>query len=109
MARPKLKPTKEKRTIVRSLAAYGFRHETIARAIGIRSPKSLRKHYREELDRGQLEANAKVAQTAFQMASSGQHPVMTIYWLKCRAGWKESRDSSLPVAPPAFIVAQEAA
>jgi hypothetical protein len=39
-------------------------------------------------------ANAKVAQTMFSMASSGQHPGMTAMWLKCRMGWKEPRTST---------------
>ena len=45
MARPKFKPTDANRTTVRSLAAYGTKHEEIAKIIGLRSAKTLRKHF----------------------------------------------------------------
>lgn len=34
-------------------------------------------------------ANARVANTAFQLAVSGASPKSTFSWLKARAGWKE--------------------
>ena len=40
--------------------AEPFRGEEIARFIGLRSPKTLRRHFREELDRAATEANAQV-------------------------------------------------
>ena len=43
--------------------AEPFRGEEIARFIGLRSPKTLRRHFREELDRAATEANAQVAQS----------------------------------------------
>ena len=106
---PKLNPTDEQRRKAKILSACGTPHEKIAEVMGIRSPKTLRKHFREELDLGALEANAKVASTLYQMATSGQHPTATMFWLKCRAGWKE-RPTFDPgnVLPPPFIVAQEA-
>jgi hypothetical protein len=109
MPRPKLNPTEEQRRKVKILSAYGTPHEKIAEAMGIRSPKTLRKHFRAELDLGAVEANAKVAGTLYQMATSGECPTATMFWLKCRAGWKEraSLDAG-HVSPPPFIVAQEA-
>jgi len=65
MPRPKLNPTEEQRRKVKILSACGTPHEKIAEAMGIRSPKTLRKHFREELDLGALEANAKVASTLY--------------------------------------------
>jgi hypothetical protein len=49
----------------------------------------LRLAFRDELDKAAIEANAKVAQTCYQMAISGQHPAATFFWLKTRAGWRE--------------------
>lgn len=109
MPRPNLNPSDEQRKKVKQLAACGFTHETIGQAIGVRSPKTLRKHFREQLDRGALEANANVALTGYQMAISGKHPLLTMFWLKCRLGWKEQQDFSVAPAPPPFIVAKEAA
>jgi hypothetical protein len=55
------------------------------------SDETLRKHYRDELDLGMTKANAKVVQTAFQQATSGKSPAMTMFWLKTRMGWKETQ------------------
>ena len=109
MPRPKLNPTEEQRRKVKALSAFGTAHEKIAEAIGIHSPKTLRKHFRKELDLGATEANAKVATTMFQMATSGKFPSATMFWLKCRAGWKERVSFEAgQVSPPPFIVAQKA-
>jgi hypothetical protein len=42
------------------------------------------------LDIGAAKATAAVAQTLFKMASSGQCPAATIFWMKTRAGWRET-------------------
>ena len=110
MPRPKMNPTDEQRRLVKSLAAVGTPQAGIGSMVGIRSEKTLRKHFREELDRGSAEANANVGRTLYQMATSGQHPAATIFWLKCRAGWNE-RSTVEPAAikPPNFVVTQEGA
>jgi hypothetical protein len=90
MARPTFLPTDEQRRLVKSLAAYGMKYDSIARRLRIRSTKTLSKHFREELDAGETEANAQVAQTLFQMAISGEQPASTMFWLKTRAGWRET-------------------
>ena len=41
------------------------------------------------IERGRDAAIANVSQTAYQMAVSGEHPAMTMFWLKTRARWKE--------------------
>jgi hypothetical protein len=81
--RPSFQPTEEQRKQVKKLSALGFRHDDICRIIGLRSPKSLRKHFREELSRGMAEANAVVARKAYEMAISGHCLAMTIFWAKC--------------------------
>jgi hypothetical protein len=56
------------------------------------SPPTLSKHYREELDTGKIQANAKVAEALFNRATKGGAQAVTamIFWLKCQAGWKET-------------------
>ena len=75
-----------------AMAAYGISEEEVARTIGDHGidPKTLRKHFRHQLDIGATKANSAVAQTAYQMATSAKCPAATIFWLKCRAGWKET-------------------
>ena len=108
MARPQFIPTNEQRGLVKSMAAMGIQHEHIAWKIGVRSPKTLRKHFREELDLGATEANYKVAKTLFQMATSGEHPAATIFWVKTRNGFREHPPlGGASAVPPPFIVARE--
>ncbi len=107
MPRPRLQPSDEQRRMVKTLSALGIPQKQIARQVGIRSDKTLRKHFREELDRGETEANTKVAQTLFGMAISGQHPAATFFWLS-RSGWRDRRTfERTTIAPPPFVVAKE--
>jgi hypothetical protein len=79
--RPSFKPTKEQRKMVKSLATIGMRHDHIASVIGIRSPKTIRKHFRKELSLGAAEALAAVTRVAYEMAVSGKYPEMIEYCL----------------------------
>ena len=107
MARPKVVPTEEQRLTVKSLSAYGIKQEGIARILRLRSLKTLRKHFREELTLGEIEAVAQVAQTHYQMAKSGKHPASTIHFLK-RQRWLDLQTGgSQPAATPDFVVVLE--
>jgi hypothetical protein len=70
------------------LAAYGIPADDMARVVGV-DPKTLRKHYREELDLGQTRANAQVASFLFNSAKNG-NVTAQIFWLKTRARWRET-------------------
>ena len=85
MARPRFQPTPEQRKLVKSLAAVGLRQEHICEMLRLRSPKTLRKYFREELFQGFAQAYAAVARTAYDMARSGRYPAMLMFWLKCQA------------------------
>lgn len=89
MSRPSFSPNEEQRQRVKALAGYGLSQEQIAAAMSIGSTATLRKHFRDELQRGPLEAQATVRRSLFRMASSGRHPAATMFWLKTRAGWSE--------------------
>jgi hypothetical protein len=108
MSRPQFMPTDLHRTTVKSLAAYGINHEEIAKMIGLRSAKTLRRHFREELTRGSIEATAQVSQTLYQMATSGEEPACTIFWMKTRGGWREKQSpENRPAAVPDFVVSED--
>ena len=81
MPRPSFKATREQRKLVKSLAALGLPQDQIATTVGLRSAKTLRKHFRQEITLGTSEANAAVARVAYEMAISGKWPVMTRYWM----------------------------
>lgn len=105
MSRPRFQPTPDQRMLVRKLAACGIQQEDIAQMVGLRSPKTLRKYLREELDRAAIEANTKVAYSLYKSAVSGEDTAAAIFWLKCRGGWRENREANTPAAAPPFIVA----
>jgi hypothetical protein len=107
MARQAIELTKERRHLVTMLSSYGIRQEDIATEVGLRSPKTLRKHFREELDRGRIAATVKVGNTLYRMAISGRHPSATFYWLNRRAGWSKPRGETRPMAIPDFVVARD--
>jgi hypothetical protein len=73
---------------VRHLAGLGVPQDDIARMVGC-APKTLRKHLRDELDRGVAEANAMISGCLFAAAKAGNTAAM-IFWLKTRARWRES-------------------
>jgi hypothetical protein len=81
-------PTEEERRTVKALSGYGVPQEDIAIHMDM-DAKTLRKHYRRELDRGTIEANAKVAQTLFTMATVDKNVAAAIFWMKARGGWRE--------------------
>jgi hypothetical protein len=81
-------PTDEQRRLVRAMAGYGVPHDDIALVVRC-SPPTLRKRFRHELDVATIEANAKVAQTLYQQATTPGNIAATIFWLKARAGWRE--------------------
>ena len=91
MPRPSHRPDPQTRRQVEALAGYGVPESDIAGVVGV-SPKTLRKHYRSELDHGHVKANAKVAENLFRKATGeGREAVIAaIFWLKTRAGWKET-------------------
>ena len=81
---------------VEAMAGYGVPEADIAGVVGI-DPKTLRKHYRDELKHGHVKANAKVAENLFRRATGeGREAVIAaIFWLKTRAGWKETNVQEL--------------
>jgi hypothetical protein len=91
MARRGHVPDPMLRRQVEAMAGYGVTEAQIAGLIGIDS-KTLRKHYREELDHGHVKANVKVAENLFRKATGEGREAVTaaIFWLKARARWKET-------------------
>jgi len=59
--------------------------------------KTLRKAFREELDRGKTTANSIVARALFKKATGDgpQSVTAAIFWLKTQAGWKETSTTEI--------------
>jgi hypothetical protein len=88
MARRAHRPDPSQRRQVEALAAYGIPEADISGVVGI-DPKTLRKHYRDELNLGETKANAQVAGFLFNAAKNG-NVTAQIFWLKTRAKWRET-------------------
>ena len=108
MARKAFVADEATREKVRHLAGLGVSQDDIARIISC-APKTLRKRFRDELDRGVAEANAVISGSLFAAAKAG-NTTAQIFWLKTRAGWKEGgsagstiRDTAEP-HPQAVLV-----
>src|SRR3954467_4614045 len=71
MARPSLRPKQGQRKLVKGLSALGLPQKEICAWVGMRSPKTLRKHFREELKQ---RATAEVVEVraAYKTGPSGR-------------------------------------
>jgi hypothetical protein len=93
-----IEPTEDQRRTVRAMSGFGIPHDDIATLLEI-DPKTLRKHFRRELDRGSIEATAKVAQSLFNMATVEKNVAAAIFWMKARAGWREKHEVQVTARP----------
>jgi DNA-binding XRE family transcriptional regulator len=91
--KPPHAPTDAQRQLVQLHATVGTTQDMIARVIGI-DTKTLRKHYRDELDLSMVLANATIGGALFKKAKGGDTASM-IFWLKTRARWRETSDVNL--------------
>ena len=67
------------------MSSNGVPDRQQAPLIGCRSPKTLRKHFREELNIGKIQAHAKAASALYQSALDGNVKPQT-FWLKTVGG-----------------------
>lgn len=86
--RKRYQPAEKDVRLVEAMASCGMPQDAIARVLDI-DPKTLRKHFRKEIDSSADRANAQVGATLFRLATSGECPAATIFWLKARAKWRE--------------------
>ena len=100
MARAAFSPTPEQRELVRTLSAVGTPQDNICLLVkdACGKPitgKTLRRHFRGELDEGAVQATAKVAGNLYRFATDphGGLKAVTaaIFWMKTRGGWKETQ------------------
>ena len=95
VTRPSFKPTEEERKLVSQMCAVGIPQESICLVVrdGI-DDKTLRKHFRRELDTSKIIANTKVAGSLYNKAINGDTGA-SAFWLKTQCGWKEKSQIEL--------------
>ena len=98
MSRRALVPTPELRKKVHVFAGVGTPHDDIAKVVGC-TAKTLRKHFRDELDGAAIETNARVAGFLFASAKEGNVAAQK-FWLEHRAGWGKKPTPEAAVENP---------
>ena len=79
-------PTAATRELVAKCSGLGLPHESIAHLVDGIDDKTLRKHYRTELDIGRAKAHLAVASTLYDKACAGDTGAM-VWWSKCQMRW----------------------
>ena len=80
-------PTDEQRRQVMVMTGFGIRQDEISTMLQV-DVKTLRKHFRRELDTGMIEANTRVVQALYNNAVKNDNVAAQIWWTKARLGWK---------------------
>ena len=90
--KPKYQPTAADRATVQNLAALGATHADIAMCIGTKGidEKTLRKHFRRELDTSLMEVKALAMSKVVAAIKNGEAWAVC-FFLKCKAGWRETQ------------------
>jgi hypothetical protein len=90
---PVYEPTDEDRALVENAAAFGVSRQRMAYRLGI-DEKTLRKHFRAELDGGMFKAHMQVGKCIYAMATqSSDEKVradMSKFYARTQMGWKET-------------------
>lgn len=78
---------------VEAMAGFGLTATQMASVLGMcektfYNKKNTIPEFASALERGRALTSYNVRKTAYQMATSGDWPAMTIFWLKCRENWK---------------------
>lgn len=87
---PGFEPGPEQADQVEKMTALGMSPKDIGAILRIET-KLLQKYYKYELETAAERINSAVAKVALQMALGGANPDMTKFWLRSRAGWKETK------------------
>lgn len=80
---------------VTAMAELGLPVEHIAIIVGM-SKMSLEAYCSDEIAAGRANGHKKVASKLYDMAIDGEHPAMTTFYLKAKAGWKETTSVEFP-------------
>jgi len=89
--RPRYEPTEADRNTVKTMVACGITQDDIAHCLGADgvAPKTLRLHFRNELDTEMTQVNALAGSQVIAAMKRGE-AWACCFWLKCRAGWQET-------------------
>lgn len=104
MGRKAWKPSNEDLKMVELMCIAGVTHHQIAEVMKC-DLKTLKKNCNEILLTSKQKANSKVAGALFNNAMKG-NVTAQIFWLKTRAGWRETDETALAERKPEQIIIQ---
>jgi len=86
----------EKLTLIGKMAAAGLNNDQMSAILGVSTSTfddrmAERPDIKQAVAEGRAKAIFNVAVSAYAQAISGKVPAMTMFYLKCRAGWKETQ------------------
>ena len=89
---------------VEAMTGYGIPEDDIASVLNL-DLEALKRDYASELANGHVKANAKVAENLYRKATGEGREAVTaaIFWLKTRAGWRETSDHELSSSGPIVV------
>ena len=87
----------EDRFQIQTLAGLGLTTQNIADVLGF-ARMTMIAYCQDDIDIGRANAIHKVAKTLYKMATDGEHPNETKFYLKAQAGWKEATQVEFPGA-----------
>ena len=106
VGKPPHEPTEKDRMLVRLGSATGMPQEDIAKVIGI-TAKTLREHYRDELDTGKAKANMMVAGELYKLCAAGNVAAI-LFWCKHQMNFVEDPERApselIDVTPASQLV-----
>ena len=82
-------PTDEDLRVIRTFASFGIPYTAIAAEVKV-NEITLVKHCGQMMEQARAQANARVAHTLYQLAVTDKNLGAVIFWLKTRAGWRET-------------------
>lgn len=84
--------TEETARMVIQLSGLGIPHEQICSILNISKP-TIYKYYGDELLKGKAQANAKISENLFRIATGTGREAVTacIFWLKTQCQWNEKQ------------------
>lgn len=106
VGRPPLEITPELISKAEALAAQGLTQEQIASVLGIglstlMNKKAKFKEFGDAIKRGQDKGIATISNALFNKAKQGDNVAM-LFYLKCRAGWREQEPETKEI--PSIII-----
>ncbi len=92
MAQLDIKASSRDKRLVKALTACGNSYEDIAKVMGVK-PSVIRKLFREEMELGGRQANAKVLGSIFKAATQDNNMTAAIFWAKTQGAAKQKRST----------------